>query len=150
MFSETVQFILANPAHIGPLEGATHCGVAGVPGDGPYMQLWLECREQGKREQERGKSGERDAPAADEAVIVRAAFKTFGCPSATAAGSMMSALLTGMPVEKARLLTAADLLLVLGGLPEGREFCATLAIDSLTDALNKEKHNERQCTVSMV
>jgi len=114
MFSETVQRILANPSHLGPLEGTTHEGVAGVPGDGPYMRMWL---------------------AIEGETIRRAAFKTFGCPSATACGSMTATLLTGRTVEKARLLTASDLLLILGGLPEGKEFCADLAVAAVKDAL---------------
>jgi nitrogen fixation NifU-like protein len=120
MFSDTVQQILANPTHIGPLEGATHCGTAGTPGEGPYMQIWLEIDE---------------VDEVGEVKIMRAAFKTFGCPSATASGSMICRLLTGMAVEKAKLLTAADLLLILGGLPEGREFCAELCVEALREAL---------------
>src|SRR5579862_7246094 len=157
MFSETVQRILANPAHIGPLEGFTHTGVSGVKGEGAYMEIWLEVRDRrwcsvfgigysddaladgGGMEVSHMRDGDREmraGVAAPTDVIVRAAFRTFGCPSATAAGSMLCTLLTGMEVEKAKLITAADLLLVLGGLPEGKEFCAELAINSLREALH--------------
>jgi len=117
VYSETVQRILADPAHIGPLEGATHKGVAGTPGDGPYLILWLQI---------------------ESDTILRAAFKTFGCPAAVASGSMLATLVTGRPVEKAGLLTTEDLLRILGGLPEGREFCAELAVTALRDALMRE------------
>ena len=114
MFSETVRRILADPAHMGEFVGATHKGVAGVPGDGPYLILWLQIV--------------RD-------TIVRAAFQTYGCPSAVASGSMLATLITGRTVEKASLLTTEDLLLVLGGLPAGKEYCAELGINGLKSAL---------------
>jgi len=114
MFSEIAQQILANPTHIGPLPDATHVGVAGVPGDGPYMQIWLVV---------------------ENATIRDAAFKTFGCPSATACGCLTARILTGLKVEKALLLTAPDIIRILGGLPEGREFCADLAVTAMRNAL---------------
>jgi len=126
MFSETAQRILANPTHIGPLESYTQQGVAGVAGEGPYMQIWLEVA-----------CGRTEDGAAAE-VIETAAYKTFGCPSATVCGSMVCRLLTGMDAEKARLLTSADLIRILGGLPEGKEYCADLAIQAVADALSRE------------
>ena len=33
------------PRNVGSLENATHKGVAGNPGDGPYPTLWLELHE---------------------------------------------------------------------------------------------------------
>ena len=114
MYSEIVQRILADPAHIGELEGATHKGVAGAPGDGPYLILWLQI---------------------EGDTILCASFKTFGCPSAVASGSMTATLVTGRTVEKAALLTTEDLLRVLGGLPPGKEYTADLAIQALQNAL---------------
>jgi NifU-like protein involved in Fe-S cluster formation len=158
MFSETVQRILANPTHLGPMEGATHCGLEGVPGEGAFMQIWLEVggahREEGRVEREEwdaGTGGSIEVAHSETgrqngctlpsslfpcgAVIVRAAFRTFGCPSATACGSMICTILTGRSVEKAMLLTAEDLLRILGGLPEGKEYCAGLAVSALRAAL---------------
>jgi nitrogen fixation NifU-like protein len=128
VYSETVQRILADPAHTGELAEASHKGVAGAPGEGPYLILWLEI------------VGD---------TILRASFQTYGCPAAVASGSLLTTLVTGMPVEKTRLLTSENLLLLLGGLPEGKEFCAALAIDALSDALKGwENLNERLVSVS--
>jgi NifU-like protein involved in Fe-S cluster formation len=52
-----------------------------------------------------------------------------------AAGSMAARVLTGLTIEKALLLTAEDLLRILGGLPEGKEECAHRAIAAVRDAL---------------
>jgi len=85
-----------------------------VPGDGPYMLLWFEV---------------------SEGRIVRAAYKTYGCVAAIASGSITAALLTGLPVERALLLTAEDLLRVMGGLPEGKEHCTQLSVTAVANAL---------------
>jgi len=105
---------LQRPRHRGPLEGANRYGVEGVPGDGPYVQLWLIV---------------------DGDVIKQAAFKTPGCPSSTVSASVMCQLITGREVEKARLLTGDDLLVILGGLPEGKEDHAFRCIEALNAAL---------------
>ena len=114
MYSETVQRILADPAHMGPLEGATHKGVAGVPGEGPYLILWLQVE------------GDK---------ILQASFQTYGCPSAVASGSITATVLTGRTLQQAQLVEAGDILLLLGGLPPGKEYCADLGATALKEAL---------------
>jgi nitrogen fixation NifU-like protein len=99
MYSDLAQEHITNPRNPGPLESATHKGVSGEPGEGPYMILWFEVR---------------------EGVIRRAGFQSFGCAAATAVGSITTVLLTGRTIEQALQLTAADIDLVLGGLPEGQ------------------------------
>jgi nitrogen fixation NifU-like protein len=114
MWSDLVQEHVSNLRNVGPLETATHQGVAGVPGEGPYMRLWFEV---------------------NEGRIVRAAYKTYGCVSAIASGSITATLLTGLPVERALLLTAEDLLRIMGGLPEGKEHYTQLAVTAIANAL---------------
>jgi NifU-like protein involved in Fe-S cluster formation len=104
------------PVHRGPLEGATHYGVSGSPGDGPYVQIWLKI------------SG---------GTIEKAAFKTPGCPSSTAAAGVLCTLVTGREPDKAKELSADELLLVLGGLPEGKGHYADEAIEALRCAITK-------------
>ena len=114
MYSDLANETMANPAYIGPMEGATHEGVAGAPGDGPYMLIWLE--------------------AADNRIL-RAAFKTFGCHAAVACGSITAALVTRRTFEQAAKLEAADLLMIAAGIPEGKQYCADLAIQALRAAI---------------
>ena len=87
------------PRNNGPLTAATSTGRYGSPGGGPYMTLWLALE------------GDR---------IRHASFETYGCPSAIACGSMLTELVAGRTVEEALRLEANDLVLVLGGLPEGK------------------------------
>jgi NifU-like protein involved in Fe-S cluster formation len=100
----------------GELPGATNVGTSGEPGEGPYVRLWLKV----------------------EAETIKAAsYRTPGCPSSIAAASMTVRLITGRTVEQAMRLEAKDLLLILGGLPEGRGHIATMCIEALRDGLRR-------------
>ena len=114
MFSEAVLDHFHRPRNPGAPEGANREGTAGVPGDGPYMRIWLTME------------GE---------TIVRAGFETYGCPAAIACGSLLTMLAAGRGRAAALAVTSRDLALVLGGLPEGKEHCADLATEALRDAL---------------
>lgn len=116
MFSAAVLEHTAYPRNTGELANATHHGIAGVPGDGPYMHLWFEV---------------------EEGVIQRASYMTYGCPSAIASGSLCAEILQGRTVSQALLITPKDVQLLLGGLPEGKEYCAKLAIEALQDAFSE-------------
>ena len=119
MFSALAADHITVPRNVGPLEGATHRGVAGVPGDGPHMILWFEVA---------------------DGCIQRAVYATYGCPAAVASGSITATLLTGRTVKQALLLTAEDIIRVLQGLPEGKEDCAQLAATALRNAFREEKN----------
>src|ERR1051325_12044336 len=108
MFSAIVLDHFYNPRNCGPIEGATHEGVAGSPGDGPYMILQFDV----------------DA----EGIVRRAAYRTYGCPATSACGSMLCEMAVGRRALLLLDLTATELMQVLGGLPEGREHCAERTI----------------------
>jgi NifU-like protein involved in Fe-S cluster formation len=114
MLSSVAAEHVQRPRNAGPLTGATHTGLSGSPGEGPHVKIWLVI--------ERGK-------------ILRASYDTHGCPSSIAAASMLAQILIGRDVEKAKFLTEGDLLLILGGLPEGKERFAGMAIEALRMAL---------------
>ena len=118
MFSALATEHIAVPRNVGPLEGATHQGVVGVPGDGPHMILWFLV---------------------EDGQIVKATYATYGCPAAVASGSITATLLTGRTVEQALLLTAEDIIRVLQGLPEGKEECAQLSARAVRNAFAEEK-----------
>jgi len=101
----------------GPLDGATHCGVAGSPGDGPYFQLWLIVA---------------------GGLIARATYDTHGCPSSMAVGGGLCRLIERRELARAQSLTRDDLIAFVGPLPEGREFCYDLAVEALHGAKEQE------------
>lgn len=113
MFNATVLDHTLNPRNAEPLKDATHMGLAGEPGEGPYVQLWFVVE------------GER---------IVRGAYQTYGCPAAVACASLAAELLAGRTVAQALDLTPRDIELLLGGLPEGKGHCPNLVVKAIARA----------------
>lgn len=66
--------------------------------------------------------------------IVRATYESNGCPSSIACASAAAELLVGRTIDQARKLTGRDLLLLLGGLPEGKGHCADMAVVAVQNA----------------
>ncbi|RYG37021.1 hypothetical protein EON81_07895 [bacterium] len=118
LLSPTASEHVHSPRNAGAFEGATHVGSGGVPGDGPYVTLWLLVEGQ---------------------TIRRAGYACNGCPSSIAAASMAAQIATGRTLAQIALLDACDLLLLLGGLPEGKEFYAELAVQAIRNAAPIEK-----------
>ncbi len=159
MFSARVLDHFYNPRNTGPLEGATHQGTAGIPGDGPYVELWLVLQdlesssssssssnsESGKPPRTRTRTRtipEHPTPNTEHGMLVRqAAYRTYGCPAAVACASLLCELAVGREAERLLNLTPDDLVRLLGGLPEGKEECPRLALQALANAFRKE--NER-------
>lgn len=102
-----------SPKNVGPMPDATHYGQVGIPGDGPYTQMWLRI------------AGE---------LIEAASFETYPCPAAVACASLTTELVAGRDKCAAQNLEPKDLDLVLGGLPEGKGHCATRSIQTLKNA----------------
>jgi NifU-like protein involved in Fe-S cluster formation len=114
MYSAIVSEHFHQPRRVGPLEGATHVGTAGVVGEGPYLVLWLRVE------------GER---------VLEAAYQTFGCPAAIASGSIIAELVEGRSVLEALSVSEENIVKSLEGLPEGKEHCPRLAVQALQNAL---------------
>lgn len=114
MINPNLQRLAAETKTMGVIEEPEAVGRVGVPGEGPFMTMYLRS---------------------DGEHIQEARFETYGCPTAVACGSWVTQWVVGKPVEQAKALSAHDLTLVLGGLPLGKEHCAGLAVGSLHDAL---------------
>jgi NifU-like protein involved in Fe-S cluster formation len=111
MYSERLMRIFQGATHHGELAEATHRGVAGSPGCGPYVVL--ACR-------------------VEEGVVTRARFETYGCPTAMACAEIVCTICEGRPVARLPPVTAADVALLAGGVPEGKEHCPALAVQALS------------------
>ena len=114
MYSPLAVEHISNPRNGGPLAAATHIGVAGEPGEGPFMRISLVI---------------------EAGTVWNAAYETYGCAAATACGSLVTTLLIGRTVEQADLIDSVDIIRILGGLPEGKEHCARLAEQATRKAL---------------
>ncbi|MCW5944041.1 MAG: iron-sulfur cluster assembly scaffold protein [Fimbriimonadaceae bacterium] len=117
VFSTTVIEHNASPRNVGEFQGANRHGQVGMPGCGPYVDLWLRI---------------------DGDTISRASYRTYGCPAAVACASLVAEILHGWSVGQARALEARDIEVLLGGLPEGKGHCPEMAIEALRDALGDE------------
>lgn len=129
MLSPILQEHSFKPRNMGIPTDAVVIGVAGVPGEGPFLRLSLQL---------------------EGGAIADARFETYGCPIAIGCGSWLTGWVKGKTRAQAGVIEAGDLELVLGGLPLGKEHCAQLAVQALKQALTQiesENHNgegERQ------
>jgi len=68
--------------------------------------------------------------------IEAARYLAYGCPPTLVCGSVLTEMISGKTTEEAKLLTRADLLEAIGGLPSRKHHAAALAIQTLTSALH--------------
>ncbi len=115
-FSDRVQDHVVNQRNRGELPGANRVGLAGTPGDGPYVKIWLRT---------------------DDDKILKASYDTNGCPSSIGCSSALCELAIGRDMNNMKLLEPRELELFLGGLPEGKGYYAALAINALRSAMGQ-------------
>jgi nitrogen fixation NifU-like protein len=116
MYSAAVLDHFKNPRNAGELANATVTVEVSNPACGDIMQLSARV--------ENGR-------------IVRVRFKSRGCTTSIACGSMLTEMLAGKTVEEARQLTPAQISDALGGLPPATFHGAQLAADALEALVNK-------------
>ena len=116
MVSSLALRLVQNLSLCGPLEGATHIGTCGEPGEGAYVRIWLTAK---------------------DGRIENAAYATHGCPSSQASGAMTVTLCKGRTFEEASRITGTDVVTVLGGLPEGKGHFADMAVEALRKAMEQ-------------
>lgn len=118
MFSALALQHIQAPRFAGAMADATHVGVSGQPGGGPFIKLYLLV---------------------DEGTISRVSYECNGCPSSMAASGVMAQLLTGRTLEKARQLEVGDFTAILGDLPEGKGYYAEMAVEAVRDAIRDQR-----------
>jgi len=112
-YSEKTIDHFLNPRNLGEILGADGLGrVTGSCGD--TMEIYLKVK---------------------DSKIVNVSFWTDGCGPSIASGSMVTELVKGMSIADAEKITDQDLLGALGGLPADSIHCASLAVDSLKEAI---------------
>jgi len=121
LFSDTVMEHFVHPRNAGRLQDPSGEGWSGSVEDGRFMRIQV-CLEEDR--------------------IVEAGFGTYGCAPAIASGSFLTEWACGKTVCEAIAFGAEDLLSALGGLPQARRYCATLAMEALHAALLDAKRKE--------
>jgi nitrogen fixation NifU-like protein len=122
-FSETLMDHFTSPRNTGTLESPDRIGQAGTLGNGPYMVLYLRIKDD---------------------VIVEAKYRTYGCGTTIAAGSILTELVTGRSIAACLSLTVDDLITALEGVPPDKLHSPALAIAALQDALEPVANVERE------
>jgi nitrogen fixation NifU-like protein len=110
VFSSIAIEHIQNPRNVGQMVDATHYGVAGEPGEGPFVQLWFRV---------------------EGSVIEKCQYKTYGCPTSIASASLVAELLKGKTIEIAKTLDESDIRTLLAHVPEGKEDCPGRVITAI-------------------
>ena len=90
-------------------------GCSGTPGGGRYVILRLTVQSD---------------------TILDCSFESNGCPAAHTAVGGLVAFIMGRRLDQAALLDPKDLLILIGGLPDGKGYYASMAIEALRDAID--------------
>ncbi len=113
-YSETVIDYAMNPRNMGKIEGAD--GRACLTGDcGDTMEIFIKV---------------------ENDIITAATFRTDGCGTSVASGSMATEMVRGKPVQEAYHISRQGVLKSLGGLPPAEEHCASLAASTMRLAVH--------------
>jgi nitrogen fixation NifU-like protein len=114
VYSEKARELIRELPNRGALADATHKSRAENPICGDITHLYLKLNQD---------------------VVVDARFETYGCPAAIAASAAVVQMCRNRPLQECREITAASILVYLGGLPSHKLHAADLAADALKRAL---------------
>jgi nitrogen fixation NifU-like protein len=122
MFSPLALDHIQNRRNVGEVEGATHKGVAGVRGEGPFVELSFKV------------SNDR---------IEHCRYQTNGCPTSIASASIIASILVGRTISEALRVDEDDIRHLLGSLPEGKEDCPRRVVSAIQHALlpNQQRYD---------
>lgn len=105
-----------NPHNMGEIEDADVKATEGSPACGDMLTLYLKVD-----------------PLTHKIVDIK--FRSYGCASNIATGSIMTDMVKGKTIEEAEKITWKDAAEALGGLPPVKVHCSVLAADALHSAL---------------
>src|SRR5258708_7319867 len=106
-YSEIVLDHASHPRNVGVLDDANARGYQMNPVCGDTLVLMLRI---------------------DEDRIAEARFQTEGCTASVAASSLLTEMVTGMPIAEAQQLTHEDISEAIGGLPPSKLHSVALVI----------------------
>ncbi|HUT82851.1 MAG TPA: iron-sulfur cluster assembly scaffold protein [Candidatus Bathyarchaeia archaeon] len=112
-----------NPRNVGEIEDPDGKAVEGSPACGDMVELTLKVDEKTKK-------------------ITDIKFRSYGCASNIATGSIITELAKGKTIEEAKNISWKTASEELGGLPAIKAHCSVLAVSSLREAIRnyEEKH----------
>jgi len=115
ILSPTVKEHATNPRNVGQIPNADGYGSA-VGHCGDDMEIWLRVT---------------------NGNITDTKFWTNGCFATIATGSAVTEIIKGKSIRDIQTITIQDVLDFLDGLPEDHEHCATLAVNTVKEAIKE-------------
>lgn len=125
-YNKKVMKEFANPQNMGEIKNASGIGKIGNPTCGDIM--WVSIKVE--------KNGDGDE------ILKDIKFKTFGCAAAIATSSMITKLAKGKKISEVEKMNYKDIVDALGGLPNIKIHCSTMASQALKKALDDYKKKE--------
>jgi nitrogen fixation NifU-like protein len=122
-YSKKVMNEFTNPKNMGEIKNPSGVGKIGNPTCGDIMEVYIKV--------EKNKKGEE--------IIKDIKFKTFGCAAAIATSSMITKLAKGKSIKNAEKINYKDIVKSLGGLPNIKIHCSTMANQALKKAIENYK-----------
>ncbi|MFW6110571.1 MAG: iron-sulfur cluster assembly scaffold protein [Thermoproteota archaeon] len=131
-YSEKVIEYFKNPKNVGEIENPDGKSVEGSPACGDMVSLYIKVDDDTKR-------------------ITDIKFKSYGCASNIATGSIITEIAKGKTIDEAEKITWKQAAEELGGLPAVKTHCSVLAVEALKEAIRdyRERHGlitERKTT----
>jgi len=126
MYSKKVLKHFQNPKYAGDIKDADAVAQVGNMKCGDVMEMFIKV--------ENGK-------------IKDIRFKTYGCAAAIAASDMVCEFVKGKTLEQAMKVTHAQIAKSLGGLPEMKMHCSSLAIAALKKAIIQYRNKTAETKV---
>ncbi|MCF8001023.1 MAG: iron-sulfur cluster assembly scaffold protein [Halanaerobiales bacterium] len=122
-YSDKVIEYFQNPKNVGEIENPDGIAKEGSPACGDMVQLHLKVNE-------------------DTQEIEDIKFRSYGCASNIATGSIITEMAKGRSIDEAKEITWQQAADELGGLPAVKNHCSVLAVDALKEAIRdyEEKH----------
>ncbi len=113
MYSEKVKEYFENPINLGMIEDADAIGIVKNESCSDIIKIYIKVDTQSK------------------SIIKDAKFEVKGCPPVIASCCVVTDMIKEMNIEKAKTLTADEIIKKLNGLPKEKEHCAELVIKTL-------------------
>lgn len=122
-YSDKVMEYFQNPKNIGEIDNPDGKAKEGSPACGDMVQLFLNVDEKSQK-------------------ITDIKFRSYGCASNIATGSIITELAKDKTIQEAKKITWQQAADELGGLPAVKTHCSVLAVDALKEAI--KNYEEKQ------
>ena len=118
MYSEEVKKYFENPINMGIIKNADSVGIIENEICSDIIKIYLKMKDD---------------------IIIDAKFEAKGCPPVIASCCVVTKIIKNINIEKAKEITANEVIENLDGLPIEKRHCAELVINTLRKAINNLK-----------